>query len=149
MIIISHRGNLDGTSEKENSPEHIQHALSLGYDVEVDVWFKDNTWFFGHDDPTYEVEHSFFSSILNPKATKLWIHAKNIEAAEQLSSTGMNWFWHEKDKITLTSKGNIWCYPNTYVKDGISVMIEKRFDIPDYVGGICTDHPEAWRNNLK
>ena len=38
MILISHRGNINGPNpEMENNPEYIQKALDLGYDVEVDV----------------------------------------------------------------------------------------------------------------
>jgi len=40
MILISHRGNINGRFEDwENKPEYINDALSLGYDVEVDIWF--------------------------------------------------------------------------------------------------------------
>ena len=38
MILISHRGNVNGRFEDwENKPEYINDALNLGYDVEVDV----------------------------------------------------------------------------------------------------------------
>ena len=45
MILISHRGNIDGPNPKlENSPEYIQLAMEKGFDVEVDVWYKDDNW---------------------------------------------------------------------------------------------------------
>ena len=54
MIYIAHRGLFNGPDkEKENSPAQINQALFKGYDVEVDVWFKDGKWFLGHDEPTY------------------------------------------------------------------------------------------------
>ena len=35
MILIAHRGNIDGPSEMENHPDHIQKALDAGFNVEV------------------------------------------------------------------------------------------------------------------
>ena len=41
MILISHRGNMNGIEKtKENTIEQINLALSKGYDVEVDVWYE-------------------------------------------------------------------------------------------------------------
>ena len=41
MIYISHRGNIEGKSEKnENNPEYIMKAVDKGFDVEIDVWLK-------------------------------------------------------------------------------------------------------------
>ena len=41
MILISHRGNLDGKNEsEENNPLYIEEALNAGYEVEIDVWYK-------------------------------------------------------------------------------------------------------------
>ena len=51
MILISHRGNVNGSIlEKENSLEYIDNAICLGYDVEIDIWYKDNTIWLGHDE---------------------------------------------------------------------------------------------------
>ena len=148
-MIIAHRGNINGPCEEENSPTHIRKALELGYDVEVDAWFDmgENRWFFGHDTPTHEVEHSFFSSLLNPHATKIWIHAKNIQAVEKLSETGMHWFWHDKDKMTLTNQCVVWCYKGVYVKEGITVELGEPRLIPDKVLGICTDYAKLWQEH--
>ena len=52
MILISHRGNINGKNESlENSKSYIKRALDLGYDVEVDVWFNNKTFYLGHDEP--------------------------------------------------------------------------------------------------
>jgi len=38
MIIISHRGNINGPLvDKENRPSYIDSAIKLDYDVEVDL----------------------------------------------------------------------------------------------------------------
>ena len=41
MKFISHRGNLYGPNPKlENKPTYIIEALKMGFDVEVDVFFR-------------------------------------------------------------------------------------------------------------
>ena len=46
MILISHRGNINGRDEdRENHPEYIQEALDRGYDVEIDLRCKNNRLF--------------------------------------------------------------------------------------------------------
>jgi len=50
MILISHRGNVSGPNPKmENSPLFIQSALEQGFNVEIDVWYKDKKFYLGHD----------------------------------------------------------------------------------------------------
>jgi hypothetical protein len=132
MLIISHRGNLNGADEKlENNPSHIL-KLTKRLNVEIDLWFVDNELFLGHDNPIYKINESFFNS-------KMWIHCKNIEAAQFMSEKKWNWFWHDNDKMTITSKGYIWCYPNIFLKNGITVMKNYQKNIP-LTFGICTDH---------
>jgi len=137
MKIISHRGNLNGVNkELENNPQHLIEVTKR-FDVEVDVWFVDNRWFLGHDEPHYEVEYNFFTD-------KMWLHCKNLEACCQLTNSVLNWFWHENDKVTLTSKGYIWAYPKIYVPNGITVEFGKTQQLPEYIMGICTDYPEYY-----
>ena len=78
MKLIAHRGNISGPSTRENAVEHIQHALSLGFDAEVDVWYA-NGWWLGHDNPTYLIDnlHTLFDN------TKIWWHCKNFAALER------------------------------------------------------------------
>ena len=52
MILISHRGNLHGKQpERENTVQYINEALDKGFDVEIDLWGKDNFLYLGHDGP--------------------------------------------------------------------------------------------------
>ena len=56
MILISHRGNLNGKMpQNENHPDYIDEAIHAGYDVEVDVWMIDNELFLGHDEPNIKL----------------------------------------------------------------------------------------------
>lgn len=134
MKIISHRGNLNGRDlSNENNPSHVLKILET-YDVEIDAWYKDNKWFLGHDEPKYEITREFFK-------TGMWVHCKNIEAVQKLNFTRINYFWHENDKMTLTGNGYIWCYPGVYVKSGITVELEYKQNLPDFILGVCTDYP--------
>ena len=75
MILISHRGNLDGVNpDRENSPSYIQEAISSGFDVEIDVHWCGNGIWLGHDGPECEVPISFLEEIKNG----VWIHCKNF-----------------------------------------------------------------------
>jgi len=140
MIYISHRGNVDGRLPSyENEPNYIDSAISKGYDVEVDVWYKDKILWLGHDKPDYGVDFSWFVKRL----PKLWIHCKNIESVVFFKECGydVNYFWHEEDTITLTSKNYIWAYPGKQpIKDSISVMPELFNDDTTKCLGICSDY---------
>ena len=135
MKIISHRGNLDGANpSNENSPSYIKAALSAGFDVEIDVRVFNGKLYLGHDTPNHQVSETFFTD-------KMWIHCKNFEAVEYFKKTKLNWFWHEQDDLTMTSKGFIWCYPGKYTPSGITVLCGKPIHIDKKIICICTDYP--------
>jgi hypothetical protein len=139
MILISHRGNINGKQEElENKPEYIDYAISIGYDVEVDVWYIDGILWLGHNKPYYGVDFRWFRDRL----TKLWIHCKNTEGILFFRECGypVNYFWHETDTITLTSLNHIWVYPgNQPIKNSIAVMPELNNDDITKCIGICND----------
>jgi len=139
MILISHRGNIDGSNtEQENRPNYIERALQK-YNVEVDVWYTDKKWFLGHDKPQYRVDFKFL------KQEGLWCHTKNIECLYELTkhSDKINCFWHQKDDVTLTSFGYLWTYPGKKLTSkSIAVLPEKKiFENINIAAGICTDFP--------
>jgi hypothetical protein len=140
MILISHRGNIDGKlPEYENNPNYIDAALDLGYDVEIDVWYAKEYLFLGHDQPQYLISLDWITERIN----KLWIHCKNIEAIEWFSEKNIefNYFWHESDTITLTSKKFIWAYPGKQpILKSIAVMPEIYNDNTSECLGICSDY---------
>ena len=148
MILISHRGNINGIeSNNENNPEYIQKALDLGYDVEIDLRIKDNKLYLGHDEPQYLMDLDWFEKY----HTKLWLHCKEIEVIEKLhhlDSRGLylNYFWHENDTLTITSKGYLWVYPGKQpVKGGIAVLPEMNNDDISQSLGICSDVIENYK----
>ena len=141
MKIISHRGNLEGRiPEDENNPDYINEAIESGFDVEIDLWLYENGFYLGHDEPEYQIDLKFL------KNEKLWVHAKSMETAEFLYKQPLiHWFWHETDKMTLTSKGYIWCFPGYSCKD--CIIVDKSGRAPscsDNIWGVCTDYPYRW-----
>jgi len=110
MILISHRGNLEGEwAEKENSPDYIDRAIELGYDIEVDLCSKDGKLWLGHDRPQYKISIVW----LLRRKKNLWIHVKDYGALVRIMRTKLKFFCHEQDKYTLTSNGYIWSHDLT------------------------------------
>ena len=137
MILISHRGNLNGPNEdRENSPYYIMEAIDEGYDVEVDLWWVDGKVYLGHDEPQYEVSDKW----LGERIDKLWIHCKNVESLNWIRNTSLHYFWHEQDTLTLTSKNHMWVYPSKQpIIGSIAVMPEIHNDDISKCLGVCSD----------
>ena len=139
MILISHRGNLNGPQQsKENSPAYIEKAMAAGFDVEVDVWYSDEKFFLGHDCPQYEISIEFL------KDDRLWCHAKNIESLKIMLREGVHCFWHQSDDYTFTSKGYIWGRSHQKLTEStICVMPESITHEEEELRmclGICSDY---------
>ena len=136
MILISHRGNIDGAYPTfENNPVYINKAVHCGFDVEIDVWCVDNRWYLGHDALQHEVTLSYL------KNDKFWCHAKNIEALESMLKDNIHCFWHQEDDVTLTSKGYMWTYPGKKLTtNSIAVLPELNNQNPKKALGICSDY---------
>jgi hypothetical protein len=141
MILISHRGNLNGPiRDLENSPTYIDLAFAEGYDAEIDIWFINGNIFLGHDEPTYLVNDDW---IINRKE-RLWLHCKNIDALiylKNIKSFNINYFWHQKDDVTITSLGYFWTYPGKQLtENSIAVLPEiSFFQNLEISKGICSD----------
>jgi hypothetical protein len=138
MILISHRGNLNGRESEENNPYKLDMLLDLGYNIEIDVWFNDNKFFLGHDSPEYRVSLDYLQNDL------LWCHAKNLLSLEIMLKEGIHCFWHQTDDFTLTSRGFIWTYPNKPVLKKNIIVCQTLEDTTYYskrdVAGICSDY---------
>jgi hypothetical protein len=142
MILISHRGNINGKKPNdENAPYYINEALKKGYNVEIDVWWFNESFYLGHDKPIYKVEKKYLQNY------KLWCHAKNIEAIINMENSNIHYFWHQKDDITLTNKGYIWAYPGKQpIKNSIAVLPEIFKDNLGVCKGICSDYIKNYKN---
>ena len=142
MILISHRGNIDGPNvENENKPSYISTAIEKGYDCEVDFWFVNNKFVLGHDEPQYEIPIEFIQSYYR----KLWIHCKNYDALSKLveidrGGVYLNYFWHDTDDVIITSQGYMWANPGVYIENSIAVLPEYKEDNLAGRLGICSDY---------
>jgi hypothetical protein len=140
MLKISHRGNLNGPSPRENHPTYIEEAIYAGFDVEIDVWFIDKYLWLGHDEPQYMTSKTF----IDRYKESLWIHCKNLAALEYFVNLKKDYkyFWHEKDSYTLTSNGLIWTYPGKPVTGKSIIVISGQDPDRDAIGafGICSDY---------
>tara|TARA_B100000029_G_scaffold451002_1_gene475264 strand:+ start:281 stop:715 length:435 start_codon:yes stop_codon:yes gene_type:complete len=142
MILISHRGNISGPDEKnENNPKYVDEAMKQGFEVEIDVWHKDNQFFLGHSKPQYPVDVTFL------KNKKLWCHAKSFDALQELLKIDAHCFWHEEDAYTLTNRGYVWAYPGQ--KIGFKTICVKpeltKTEIKNFCG-VCSDYIGNYKN---
>lgn len=146
MKLIAHRGNQYGKNpEMENKPEYIDQAIFSQYDVEIDLRMVDGELFLGHDAPQYKISQDW----LEHRNQFLWIHCKNREALHYLTAQknpiAFNYFWHDTDEYTLTSKGYVWAYPGRLPAGPhcICVMPELHYPIEAIAEmktlGICSD----------
>lgn len=145
MILISHRGNINGPiPEAENKPEYIEDTIRLGYDVEIDFWVIGDKLYLGHDEPQYPISDSWLTQFLY----RIWVHCKNPEALIYLQENypQINYFWHQEDTLTLTSKKHIWVYPGKQpIKDSIAVMPEIYNDDISQCLGVCSDYIQNYK----
>jgi hypothetical protein len=146
MILISHRGNINGKFDShENEPSYIDYAMSKGYDVEIDVWCVNEQFYLGHDYPQYGIDLEW---IIN-RSNKLWIHCKNVDAVVYFQKCGhnINYFWHQNDTLTLTSKNHIWVFPGYQpVSNSIAVLPELHNENIEKCLGVCSDYIENYKN---
>jgi hypothetical protein len=141
MKLIAHRGLMWGPDKLlENSPDQILLACSIGYDSEVDLRVINNEFWLGHDSAQYQVDEAFLTGLIN----QLWIHAKNLNALHFLIGSEFNYFWHQEDSYTLTSKHYIWAYPGQPLTSKC-VMVMPEWNDPEFKNldlqcyGICSD----------
>jgi len=144
MKLISHRGNINGQIlELENTMGYIDIAIANGYDVEIDVWYKDDILYLGHDHPQDSIDLEW----LLARSSNLWCHAKNGEALYYMSQhNDIHYFWHQDDKFTLTSEGFIWTYPKkSLYYNSICVLPELGYEGEFNCYGICSDYIERYK----
>ena len=66
---------------------------------------------------------------LTDRKDSLWIHCKDLITIDMLrelqihNKVDLNYFFHDEDDCTITSKGDLWVYPGKQpVKNSIAVM---------------------------
>lgn len=150
MMVISHRGNLNGRDEEiENHPVHIDKIITkYMMNVEVDLWIHNGHYWLGHDEPQYKISYEW----LHTRRNFLWVHCKNHEALLRMSrkqNNKLNYFWHESDDFTITSHGVLWANVGIELPDGLAakaVAVMPEINNTDFRNfwGICTDWAESF-----
>jgi glycerophosphoryl diester phosphodiesterase len=141
MKYISHRGNIFGANKNlENSIPYLQKAISLGFDIEIDIWSIDNKLYLGHDKPDYLIDYK----TIEEWSDLVWVHCKNLEALNKFSKIkNIESFWHQGDDFTLTTGNYIWTYPK---KETVDNSIIVHLSLPSIellksnIFGICSDY---------
>ena len=141
MKLIAHRGNVNGPDPlTENTPEKIESAITAGYDVEIDIWYdEEGKLWLGHDEPTYEISWWWLAG----KQEYLWIHCKDFRTFHEFShnTSGYNYFFHQGDDYTLTSKEYIWSSPGKSYTTNTIRMVDTKEDTKEYdCYAICSDY---------
>lgn len=144
MILISHRGNIDGPNlERENTKSYIDECIDTGYEVEIDVWMIEDKLFLGHDEPTNPVTLQW----LQDRSEKLWIHCKNFNSLQfLLGHNELRVFFHENEKYTIMSNGLIWAHELNETNQRCIIPLLTEKDLiswnPVSVFGVCSDYIE-------
>ena len=142
MKLIAHKGNVNGPNPStENTPQQIEWCIENGYDVEIDVRYnvEKDKFYLGHDESKYEINWWWLAG----KLEHLWIHCKDLTTLHEFTSntSGYNYFWHQGDDYTLTSKGQIWASSGKPYKDDTVMVIENPEDVKEYdCYAICSDY---------
>lgn len=136
MKLISHRGNITSSNDElENTPAYIETALKT-YDCETDVWYQDQKFYLGHNEPMHEISKEF---LLHPG---LWCHAKHYASLQALLDIGAHCFFHQTDDYTVTSQGIIWAYPRQKGDKNTVCVHPHELDIDDVKKfyGVCANN---------
>lgn len=151
MRVISHRGNISGPQPaKENSPDFIDTAITLGFDVEVDVRSIEGEMYLGHDEPDHRIDWQW----LIDRKDRLWIHCKNLEAASMFHD-GLRCFCSISDPYCFMTEGYLWLNDvEIEPKDNCIVPLLGVDDLENYkfMGkphAICTDYPFFLHNGCR
>lgn len=144
MILISNRGNISGCNPLlENTPDYIDSAIKLGYNVKIDLWYRDSKFFLGVEAPETEISWDWITDNLE----YLWIQSMDTETFSFLLENGkaLNFFYNKNDMITFTSKGFAWS--NSGNKH-TSNMIVCNTDKTDGLFGMCSDDVYKWSKQI-
>jgi hypothetical protein len=137
MLFIAHRGNYNGINkDRENSPDYVDEALALGYDVELDLRIVDGKFYLGHDEPQYLIDGEWLMN----RQEHIWIHCKNLYAFEwAILNRLAHAFAHDKDDFTLTTCNKIWTYPGRPVVSSSIIVLFEGDVLPKDCYGYCAD----------
>jgi hypothetical protein len=141
---ICHRGNLKCKDlATENDPILLDKRIADGYDVELDVWYKDNELFLGHDEPEHRITFEWLM-----QSSKKYIHTKNAKTLEYLllrcgkEGYNPNIFYHTVEHYSLTTRNHIIVLPGQEILEGSVNMMPEMSPSPkdsSKAYAVCSD----------
>lgn len=143
MLLISNKGNTNGSiPHLENTIEHVDNALSLGYNVKIDIWYHNKKLFLGQDGPKNEITWPW----LIKNADYFWLNCMNVNTFSFLVENGksLNFFYNTEDDVTITSKGIPWSSGKTPIK---GTMTCDESNISGSLG-LCSDRVQNWQKQI-
>jgi hypothetical protein len=80
---------------------------------------------------------------------QLWCHAKDAHALRQLVDSSLDCFSLHDDNVVLTSRNYLWTFPGEPIAKGAIAVLPERndYDLAG-CGGICTDFPKKYKEQL-
>lgn len=153
MLLIAHRGNTEGREPNfENNPDYVDKAIKQGFSVEIDLRTVGKKVFLGHDAPQYQISEQW----LRDRSNWLWVHCKDQVAMMRGMEFNLNYFWHENDAYTMTSKGYVWAYPGKNPCTELTIMVmPEQYDLLGRIHsgnispkpfGVCSDYVNFLRH---
>ena len=149
MILISHRGNINGVEGKENHPDYIDRAIEKGYDVEIDVRQDNRTgYYLGHE----QMKHHLEKSGLIGLKQNLSRPAQDFGSLEILLILVLRVFYHDKELHTIIGNTQVIWSHNIEEASQNSIIPLLELDklqvwkdmIDEDVYGICSDYVGRW-----
>ena len=141
---ICHRGNLERKElANENNPNLLDMRIADGYDVELDVWYKNNELFLGHDNPEYPITFEWLM-----QSSKKYIHTKDASTLEYLllrcgkEGYNPNIFYHTDEHYSLTTRNHIIVLPGQEIIEGSVNMMPEMSPTPKdtrQAFAVCSD----------
>ena len=102
MYLISLRGNILGIDDKkENKPYQIQEVIRMGFHCWVDVWWHNEQFYLGTDEPYYPIKPSFLNMFA------LWCNAMNFETLIKLKEQKAPHYFQWKGEPLMTNTEHI------------------------------------------
>jgi hypothetical protein len=102
MYLISLRGNILGVDEKkENKPYQIQEVIRMGFHCWVDVWWHNDQFYLGTNEPYYPIKPSFLNIFA------LWCNAMNFDTLIKLKEQRAPHYFQWQGDPLLTNTEHI------------------------------------------
>jgi hypothetical protein len=104
----------------ENNPEKLLSLIEEGYEIEIDLWYRDNNFFLGHDFPEYEIEESYLEN------SEFWIHCKDADTLEFMNQKKkhLNYIHYQNFMVILINLIiNIMIKKNIFILDKVLLQV--------------------------